>query len=76
MKKRKIFLYHFLVFVAGAVALATYFTYKISHLPSEAAPAVIALVPIALIYVIGFGILCLISLSLWLLVAYLKNRST
>ena len=72
MKKRKIFLYHFLVFVAGAVALSLYFTYKISHLPPEAAPAVIALVPIGITFIIGFGIFCLISLSLWLLVAYLK----
>ncbi len=73
MKKSKIFLLHALVFVAGSGAIAAYFFYTIKNLSPEAALAGIALLPVGVVYIIGFGILCLISLCICLAVSSIKN---
>ncbi len=76
--KRKIFLYHLLVFLCGGGGIAIYFFYTIKNLPPEAALAGIALLPVGVVYVVGFGMLCLLSLALWLAGAtiqkYLKKK--
>ena len=64
-------LYPFLVFVAGACAIAIYFFYKVSKLPTEAGLVSVALLPIAIVYIVGFGILCLFSLLLWKIFSHL-----
>lgn len=71
--KRKIFLYHLLVFLCGAGGIATYFFYTIKNLPAHAALAGIALLPVGVAYIVGFGMLCLFSLALWLVVAAMKK---
>lgn len=71
--KRKIFFYHLLVFLCGGSSIGFYFFYTITHLPPKAALAGIALLPVGVAYVIGFGILCLLSLTLWLGVAAIKK---
>lgn len=68
--------YHFLAFIAGGFLIAAYFFYKISALPSEAAIAVVALIPAAAVYIIDFGIACLISFGICLTVSYLRKRAT
>ena len=73
MKKLKIFLYHLFVFILGAVGLGIYFAYKISALPERDGLVGMALLPIAVVYIVGFGILCLISLASWLIIAYFKG---
>ncbi len=61
MSKLKIFSYHLLGFISGAVVIGMYFANKISNLPAKDAPAGIALLVVAVVYAGGFGILCLIS---------------
>jgi hypothetical protein len=73
MKFLKLFLYHLLTFVIGAVMLGLYFAYKISVLPPKDALAGLALLPVALVYIGSFGILCLISLSVSFLFVYFKR---
>ena len=71
----KIFLYHLGVFIAGSVGIAAYVLVRLSS-PTSAAGlgGVIAMPAIILIYVAAFGILCVISLAAWLLVAYIRRR--
>ena len=75
MKKLTIVAWHFLVFIAGSFGLIVYFAQKISALPGKAALAGIALIPVAVVFIAGFGILCLLSLLLWLLAMYLRGLS-
>jgi len=70
MKKLKIFIYHFIVFILGSVGLALY---AFANLKSSVGGA-IAMPVIAFVYIVGFGILCLISFTICLLVSYLRNR--
>ncbi len=75
MKKLKIVLYHLAVFILGSVGIAVYTLYYLTSPASKAGlGGILAMPAIILIYVIVFGILCLISLLAWLLVAYLRGR--
>ncbi len=74
MKKKKIFLYHLASFLIGAVAIAVYFLYKASVLQGAAGLAIIAFMPIAVVYIIAFGILCAFSCGIWITVSYLKTQ--
>ena len=75
MKKPKIFLYHLMVFLIGSVGIVVYIFNRLAS-PSNGAGlgGAIAMPVIAFVYVVGFGFLCLISLVIWLLVAYFGNR--
>ena len=75
MKKLKIFIYHAAVFIIGSAGIAVYAFYRLSSPTSEAGLGGIIVMPaVVLIYVVVFGILCLISLFIWLLIAYLRGR--
>lgn len=76
MKKLKIFLYHLLVFVIGSAGIAVYVFNRLAS-PSSGAGlgGVIVMPAITLIYIVVFGILCLISLISWLLISYFRNRN-
>ncbi len=77
MKKLKIFLYHLAVFILGSVSIAVYVFYRLASPGSEAGLGGLIVMPVvALIYVFVFGILCVISLLVWLLVAYFRNRKS
>jgi hypothetical protein len=70
---KKIFLYHLIAFLAGAVGIAGYFVLKTSVLSGAESFAVIALLPVAVVYIIGFGILCLLSCLLGCGIRYFKG---
>lgn len=72
MKRRKILLYHFDVFVLGSIGIVAYVFQRLTSPASVG--GVVAMPVIAFVYVIGFGILCAISLSLWLFIGYLRRR--
>ena len=72
MKKRSIFLYHLAGFILGSIGIAVYLFY---HLSSAGVGGIIAMPAIALVYVVAFGILCIISLLVFLLIAYIRNRT-
>ncbi len=61
MKTWKLFLVHLVVFVAGTIGFGLYFAYKIVALPPQATLAVIVLLPTAVVYIGGFGLLCFTS---------------
>ena len=76
MKKLKIFIYHLLVFVIGSAGIVIYIFNRLASPSSGLGLGGIIVMPaIALIYVVVFGILCLISLISWLLIAYFRNRN-
>ena len=66
-------LYHFLALIAGSAGIAAYFFYKISALPAQAGLVGVALLPVAVVYIAGFGLLCLLSLVISLLVSYMRK---
>ena len=70
----RIFLWHIAVFLLGGATLAAYFWYKIAALPANQALAGVALIPVAGVYVVGFGILCLVSLALFLAISAVRRR--
>lgn len=70
---KKIFIYHLVVFLVGAVGIAGYFVLKTSALSGAESLAVIALLPIVVVYIIGFGILCIISCLLGLVTRYFSK---
>lgn len=74
MKKGRIVLYHLLALIVGSASIAAYFFYKISALPSEAGLASVVLLPVAVVYIVGCSLLCLVSLLISLVVAYIRNR--
>lgn len=77
MKKLKIFLCHLLVFILGSAGIAIYTLYYLTSPASKAGlGGIFAMPAIILIYIIVFGILCLISLLAWLLIAYLRGRKS
>jgi len=74
VKKLKILTYHFVVFVLGSIGLSAY---VFKHLASQKSVAgvggaVVAPV-IAFVYIVGFGILCLISLGIFLIIAHFRH---
>jgi hypothetical protein len=66
MKKSKIFFRHLIMFIFGSVGIIFYFYQKISALSESGEVASIALVPVAVVYIIAFGIICFLSFLLWL----------
>ena len=75
MKKLKIFIWHLVVFIAGSIGIAVYVFIRLSSPVSKAGLGGIIIMPaVVLIYVVVFGILCVISLAIWLLIAYLRGR--
>ncbi len=72
MKKRTIFLYHLTGFILGSVGIVAYISY---HLSSAGVGGIIAMPAIAFVYVAAFGILCIISLLVFLLIAHLRTRT-
>jgi Na+/H+ antiporter NhaA len=75
MSKWKIFLWHLATFAVGSAVIIAYFWYTVAHLPPERALAGVALLVVAVVYVAGFGILCLISCLICTLVSWWKKRS-
>jgi len=76
MKKLKIFLYHLLVFVLGSAGIVVYVFNRLASPSSKAGLGGLIVMPaIVLIYIVVFGILCIISLITWLLIAYFRNRN-
>lgn len=74
MSKVRIFLWHAALFLTGAASIAGYFWYKIAALPANQALAGVALIPVAGVYIVGFGILCLVSLALFLAISAVRRR--
>lgn len=75
MKKIKIFSYHLVVFILGSVGIIAYVFYRLTSPTSGAGLGGVIVMPaVVLIYVIVFGILCAISLLVWLLINYLRNK--
>lgn len=72
MKRRKILLYHFGVFVLGSIGIVAYVLQRLTSPASVG--GVVAMPVIAFVYVTAFGILCAISLSLWLFIGYLQRK--
>ncbi len=75
MTKLKIFIYHLVIFVVGSAGIVAYVFYRLSSPSGNAGLGGIIIMPaVVLIYVVVFGILCLISLAVWLLVKYLRRK--
>ena len=75
MKKTKVFIYHLLTFIIGSIGIVIYVFNRLASPTSEAGLGGVIVMPaIVLIYVAAFGILCAISLIVWLLITYLRNR--
>ena len=72
MKKSKIFIYHLIIFLIGSVGLVVYTFVKLS----SNIGGVIAMPVTALFYVVGFGILCLISMAICFLIARFRRKET
>ncbi len=70
MKKHTIFLYHLAGFILGSVGIVAYVFY---HLSSAGVGGIIAMPAIALVYVVALAILCIISLLVFLLIAYIRS---
>jgi len=75
MKKKKIILYHLLAFVLGSAGIVVYFLFKMSALSGQAGLAVAIVGPaIALIEIVAFGILTLISMLVFLVISYFFRK--
>ena len=69
----KIIRYHILILILGSAGIGFYFFLKISALNGVAGLATIALFPVAIVYIAGFAILCLVSLAIFLFVRFLRR---
>ncbi len=75
MKKFKIFIWHLVVFVIGSGGIILYVFNRLVTPSSGAGLGGVVVMPvIILVYVIAFGILCSISMVIWFLVSYFRNR--
>jgi hypothetical protein len=75
MSKLKIFLYHMAAFIIGSIGIAVYvFTRLAAPTGAAGLGGVVAMPAIILVYVAAFAIFCLISLTVWLLVAVIRAR--
>ncbi|HZX01069.1 MAG TPA: hypothetical protein VFE87_01600 [Candidatus Paceibacterota bacterium] len=75
MKKTKVFIYHLVTFILGSIGIVIYVFTRLASPTSEAGLVGVIVMPaIVLIYMVIFGILCAISLIIWLLIAYFRNR--
>ena len=76
MKKLKIFLYHIMVFIVGSVGIVVYVFNRLASPSSGAGLGGLIVMPaVVLIYIFVFGVLCVISLITWLLIAYFRDRN-
>ena len=76
MKKLRIFLYHLLVFIVGSAGIVVYVFYRLASPSSGAGLGGLIVMPaLVLIYIFVFGVLCVISLIIWLLISYFRNRN-
>ena len=76
MKKLKIFLYHLLVFILDSAGIVVYVFNRLASPSSNAGLGGIIVMPaIVIVYVIVFGVFCIISMLIWFLVAYFHNRN-
>ena len=76
MKKLKIFLYHLLVFILGSAGIVVYVFNRLASPSSKAGLGGLIVMPaIVIVYIIIFGVFCMISMLIWFLVAYLRNRN-
>ena len=77
MKKLKIVTHHLIVFVLGSIGIGLFTLYHLTSPAGKSDLGGLAALPVfLLIYTVAFGILCLISLVIWLLVAYIRDRRT
>ncbi|MEK7630100.1 MAG: hypothetical protein AAB432_01815 [Patescibacteria group bacterium] len=77
MKKFKIFIYHLVVFILGSIGITAYVFNRLSSSKSKAGLGGIIVMPaVTLVYIVAFGILCIISLLVWFLIAYLRGRKS
>ncbi len=75
MKKFKIFIWHLLAFIIGSAGIVVYVFNRLASPSSGVGLGGIIVMPaVALIYIVVFGVLCIISLITWLLAAYFRNR--
>jgi hypothetical protein len=75
MKRSRILRYHPFGFLLGAVGIALYLLYKISPLSGGSGAAMTIVGPvIGVVYIVGFGILCGISLVVFLLIDYFHKK--
>lgn len=70
----KLTLYHLAVFITGAVGILVYVFTRLGPARGAGVGGAIVMPVVALVYVVAFGILCLLSLAVWLLAAYVRNR--
>ncbi len=75
MSKLKIFLWHLLVFVLGSALICAYVFFRLTAQDGGAGLAGVIVMPaVILAYIIVFGILCAVSLTIWLLVVYFRGK--
>jgi hypothetical protein len=75
MKKTKIFLYHLAVFIAGSAGIAIYVFDRLATPSSGAGLGGVIVMPvIIMMYIIIFGIFCVISLGISFLISHFRNR--
>lgn len=68
-------MYHLIAFLLGAVGIVADFLYKMSHAYGVPGAAVTIAGPvITVVSMVGFGILCGISLCVFLLVCYSRKN--
>lgn len=74
MKKLNIFLGHLAVFIVGSIGIALYVFTRLGLARDAGIGGIIVMPVVALIYTVAFGMLCSISLSVWLLIAVIRRR--
>ncbi len=76
MAKRTIFIGHLVAFGLGAIAIVAYVAVRMGALSGVGgAGAAVALPVVAVVYVIAFGILCLLSLGVVFLVRAVRRKN-
>ncbi len=75
MKRSRILRYHLFVFLLGTLGIVLYLLYKISPLSGVSGAAMTIVGPvIGVVYIVGFGFLCGISLCLFLLIDHFRKK--
>lgn len=76
MAKRTIFIGHLVAFVVGTISIVVYFAVRMGALSGAGGAGVVVALPVvAVVYVIAFGILCLTSLGVFLLVRAIRKKN-
>lgn len=75
MKKLKIIVFYLIVFFVGSAGIVIYVFYRLTASSAGAGLGSVIVMPaVVLVYVVVFGILCIISLTISLIVSYFRNR--